>query len=251
VTGTAPYDLVLISLFATALLVAVLLLFVTAPYGRHGRVGWGPTLPARYGWVLMESPTVVAFITFYAMGPHALDIAPLLLLLVWQSHYVHRTLVYPFRLRTQARTPLTIIAMALCFNTANAYVNATWLSTHGRYGTEWLSDPRFISGAAVFVIGYAINRWADRVLRGLRAPGDTDYRIPRGGLYQWISCPNYFGEVLQWCGWALATWSLAGLSFAVFTAANLVPRALSHHRWYREQFDDYPQRRHAVVPFVL
>ena len=90
-----------------------------------------------------------------------------------------------------------------------------------------------------------------RIVLWLREPGETAYRIPRGGLYRFISCPNYFGELVQWAGWAVATWSLAGLSFAVFTAANLVPRALSHHRWYRSEFDDYPEGRHAVVPFVL
>ena len=85
----------------------------------------------------------------------------------------------------------------------------------------------------------------------LRAPGESGYKIPRGGLYRWVSCPNYFGELLEWLGWALATWSTAGLAFAVYTAANLVPRALAHHRWYQERFDDYPAERKAVVPLVL
>ena len=44
------------------------LLFVTAPYGRHTRPGWGPTVSSRTGWVLMESPAVIAFALIYAMG---------------------------------------------------------------------------------------------------------------------------------------------------------------------------------------
>ena len=102
-------------------------------------------------------------------------------------------------------------------------------------------------GASVGLMGIV----ADAVLAGLRRPGETGYKIPRGGLYELISCPNYFGELLEWLGWAIATWSVAGLSFAVFTAANLVPRALTHHRWYREKFPEYPRSRRAVVPFVL
>ena len=46
-------------------------------------------------------------------------------------------------------------------------------------------------------------------------------------------------------------WSLAGLAFAVFTVANLLPRALATHRWYRAQFPDYPPQRRAVVPFLV
>ena len=46
-------------------------------------------------------------------------------------------------------------------------------------------------------------------------------------------------------------WSLAGLSFAVYTFANLAPRAFSNHAWYREKFADYPRGRRALIPFVL
>jgi len=102
----------------------------------------------------------------------------------------------------------------------------------------------------VFFIGLAINWWADEVLRNLRAPGESGYRIPKGGLYELISCPNYFGELLEWFGFALAAWSLPGLAFAVYTAANLVPRALAHHRWYREHFPGYPSSRRALIPGV-
>jgi 3-oxo-5-alpha-steroid 4-dehydrogenase 1 len=94
----------------------------------------------------------------------------------------------------------------------------------------------------LFVTGYRINRWADRVLASLRAPGETGYKIPRGGLYELISCPNYFGELLEWIGFAIAAGSLAGWSFVAFTAANLIPRALSHHRWYRQQILRLPAR---------
>jgi protein-S-isoprenylcysteine O-methyltransferase Ste14 len=247
------YDVVLVGIFVAAAVVLLLLCFVSAPYGRHSRKGWGPTISTRLAWVVMESPAVVAFVVFFAYGRHAWSVTPLVLLGLWQLHYVHRTLVYPFRLRgaTERQTPVAVLAMALCFNVANAFVNATWLSEHGSYGASWLADPRFIAGVALFGAGYGINRWADAALRRLRQPGESSYQIPRGGLYELISCPNYLGEILEWFGWALATWSLAGLAFAAFTVANLLPRAVSHHRWYREQFPDYPEQRRALVPFLL
>ena len=66
-----------------------------------------------------------------------------------------------------------------------------------------------------------------------------------------MSCPNYLGEIVEWCGWALATWSPAGLAFAVYTAANLAPRAVSNHHWYLSHFPDYPRERRALIPFVV
>jgi protein-S-isoprenylcysteine O-methyltransferase Ste14 len=70
-------------------------------------------------------------------------------------------------------------------------------------------------------------------------------------MYRWVSCPNYFGEMLEWIGWAIATWSLAGSAFAIFTIANLLPRALANHRWYQTEFPDYPSDRRAVIPGLL
>jgi protein-S-isoprenylcysteine O-methyltransferase Ste14 len=66
-----------------------------------------------------------------------------------------------------------------------------------------------------------------------------------------VTCPNYLGEILEWLGFALATWSLAGLAFALYTAANLAPRAFANHRWCREQFPDYPKNRKALFPFLF
>ena len=239
-------------LFGLAASTFAALLFVTAPYGRYVRGGWGPTIPNRAGWILMESVGVVGFAAIYSLGDHRGAPMPLVLLAMWQAHYVHRAFIYPFRMRSRGkRMPLLIFLMAVAFNTLNAYVNARWLSHLGSYPTDWLSDPRFVTGAALFAAGIAINIHSDARLFGLREPGETGYEIPRGGLYRLVSSPNYLGEMIEWLGWAIATWSLAGLAFAVYTAANLVPRALAHHRWYRDTFADYPGRRKAILPFVL
>lgn len=147
--------------------------------------------------------------------------------------------------------PLAVAGLGLLFNVGNAYVNSRYLFTLSPgYPPAWLIDVRFLAGLALFVTGFVINRWADRSLHNLRQPGEEGYRIPQGGLYRWISCPNYFGEVVEWSGWALATWSLPGLAFALWTAANLLPRAWAHHRWYRRNFPDYPRERKAVIPWV-
>ena len=232
--------------------VFVTLLFVTAPYGRHTRPGWGPTTPARWGWVLMELPACVGFLAIYFRGSHRLDTVPLILLGLWQWHYVQRTFVFPFRLRASGkRMPLVIALMGATFNLVNAWINATWIAELGVYGNGWLRDPRFLSGAALFAVGWTITARSDSNLIGLRGRGETGYRIPRGGLFRWVSSPHYLGELIEWTGWAVATWSSAGLAFAVFAAANLAPRALSTHRWYRQTFPDYPAERRALIPFLL
>lgn len=231
----------------------VALFWTTAPYGRHVRESWGPTLPSRVGWIVMESPTVLLFGAVYFGGEHRFELVPLVLFSFWHLHYVHRTYVFPFRMRAGGkRMSLAVVAMGMLFTSINSYLNARWLSGFGAYSAAWLADPRFLAGAAVFLVGLAINLHADTVLISLRKPGETGYKIPQGGMYRWISSPNYFGEIVEWLGWALMTWSLPGLAFALYSVANLAPRAISNHRWYREKFPgEYPRERRALIPYVL
>ena len=246
------HSLLVGAIFVASGLTFIALFFVTAPYGRHWRKGWGPTIPARIGWIVMESPTVLLFVIVYSLGDNALSATPLALLGLWQFHYVYRTMIYPFRIRkTAQRMPITIVGMAIVFNCINAYINARWISHFGEYSAAWLSSPAFVLGTTVFLLGWAINQHADRVLFRLRGPAQAGYKVPQGGMYRVVSCPNYLGEMLEWAGWAIAAWSMAGLAFAVFTIANLLPRAIANHRWYKQEFSDYPPERKAVIPYLI
>lgn len=246
------YNQLVTAMFVLAAAVFVILQWITAPYGRHVRSGWGPTIPARVAWIVMESPAMLLFAVIFAAGRHAVTIVPLVFLAMWQLHYINRTAVYPFRMRSAGkRMPITIVAVALVFNCVMSYINARWISHFGEYQSSWLTSPPFLIGVICFLTGWAINQHADSILLRLRSRSNVDYAIPQGGLYRWVSCPNYLGEMLEWAGWALATWSLAGAAFAVFTAANLLPRALANHRWYGQRFPDYPASRRAVIPFLL
>ena len=140
----------------------------------------------------------------------------------------------------------------ILFNLINAFINSYFLrSLSGKYELSWLYDPRFVTGAVFFLGGLIINWQSDNILIHLRKPGETGYFIPRGGLFNYISCPNHFSEIIEWTGFALMTWSLPGLAFATWTLVNLLPRALHHHKWYKQTFPDYPVKRKALIPFII
>jgi protein-S-isoprenylcysteine O-methyltransferase Ste14 len=253
-TDSTLFNVALIGVFVMVPITVISLLMTTAQYGRHNHSTTpGPKLPTRIAWVYMESPSVFAFAYFFFSGANATQTVPLVLLLMWQAHYIQRTLIYPLQMRVREgdNMPLLIASSGFAFNVVNSFLNGSWIATYGSYDLGWLSDPRFIIGVVVYLVGYVVNRQSDSILRELRKPGESGYKIPQGGLYRWVSSPNYFGELMIWGGWAIATWSLAGLSFFAYTAANLVPRAIAHHRWYRKQFEEYPAERRAVIPYVL
>ena len=228
--------------------------YVRAAYGRYAAESAAPKMSARTGWILMESVSIAVFAAFFLSSDRTRQLPAILLLGLWQVHYVHRSWIYPLRAQAPNRTmPVSIMLMAVVFNVINASLNGYWLFHAGpARDSSWLADPRFVVGASLFIVGMAVNISSDYRLLALRRKGDAGYSIPPDrGLFRWISCPNYLGEILEWCAWALATWSLAGLSFAAWTIANLVPRALAHHRWYRQTFSDYPPKRKALVPLLI
>jgi len=244
-------DLPLVIQFLLCPVVLVSLLWTTAPYGRHHRPGWGPALPARRAWFLMELPallTVPGMVLFSTVSAAAAAWLPASL---WAVHYVYRTLFFPALMRSSGRTfPVLLVAFAIAFNLLNGYNNGSALVTAGLQGAT-VTAPHFLAGATIFFCGFAIHVHADHTIRSLRKPGSAGYGIPSGGLFRWVTSPNYLGEVVQWTGWAIMTWSLAGLAFALFTLCNLLPRALSNHRWYLGKFADYPAERKVLLPYLF
>lgn len=233
-------------------IVALSSAFVTAPYGRHGGQRWGgPLLPGALGWLLMELPQPVGMALCFAGRARAAGLAALVCLSLWMGHYAYRTLLYPFLTRTRGFA-LTVVATGFVLNIGFSYLNGRHLFSFGPdRPPSWLVDGRFLVGGVLFVGGFLLCASSDQILRDLRRPGDTGYHTPTRGAFRWVSSPNYLGEIVEWAGWALATWSLAGLGIALITAANLVPRALANHRWCREHLPGYPADRKALIPFLL
>jgi 3-oxo-5-alpha-steroid 4-dehydrogenase 1 len=238
---------------AVALAVVPYLLLRPAPYGRHGQPGWGPLVNARLAWVLMEVASPVLMTVMFVLGDRPENLAGLAALALWLGHYVYRTFVYAFLLPSNSKPmPLVVLGSGAIFNVINAYLNGRWLfSLSPARPAAWLWSIPFLIGLCLFATGFSTHVLADRELCRLRRQASGAYSVPRGMLFRLVSCPNYLGEMVEWTGFAIATLSLPGLVFALWTAANLVPRALKHHAWYRGTFADYPLERKAIIPFVL
>lgn len=207
----------------------------------------------RWGWVVMESVSILLFGFLFLTGENIKTLPMWFFFAIWIGHYSYRSFIYPFRTKTTGKViPVSIVLMAIFFNIVNGFTNGYYLGSLAEgYGNDWFLDIRFILGVFVFAAGAYINFKSDNILLDLRKPGESGYKIPHGGLFKYVSCPNLFGEILEWFGFAIMCWNLPALAFAVWTAANLLPRAFSHHRWYKSRFENYPEERKAVIPFIV
>lgn len=243
----------LIWLLVAAVAFLWLMLKEPAPYGRHVRQGFGPQIDNRLGWVLMEAPVMLFLWLFYRIAGGSMSTGGFVALFMglFMLHYIHRSFVFPLFLRTKGKKmPLAIVLSALGFNLMNGFGLGYYFGKFAMYDHSWLTDFRFIGGMLLFFAGMFLNIYSDYRLINLRKPGETGYKIPAGGLFNHISCPNLLGELAEWAGFALMTWCLPALVFWLWSIANLVPRARAHHQWYRHHFAHYPPGRKILLPGV-
>ncbi len=236
-----------------ALVVFLILLRVTAPYGRHTTNTWGPTLANRWAWFLMEIPVLLFFSWFFFTGKADKTLPEYVIYGLFMLHYIRRVFIYPFQLKDNGkRMPWVIVIMAFLFNFINGFFNGYWFGNiSSPYPDTWFFKWQFILGFVLFFGGMYLNIYSDQILLNLRSNGKKGYYIPYGGLFEYVSSPNLLGEIIEWVGWAFMAWSLPSFAFALWTMANLIPRSLDHQRWYKKMFKNYPADRKAVFPFLL
>lgn len=249
------FNIFLLVMAIIAVVVFVALFFVNAGYGKFYNKRWGPTLDNHLGWFLMEAPVFVAMLVLWWLSDRRGDYVRLVFLLLFEAHYFHRSFIFPLQLRGHSRMPWAIVGMGALFNTLNAFMQGGWIfyiSPADMYPASWLRSLPFIAGVVIFAAGMFINIQSDTIIRNLRQPGDTAHYLPKGGMFRYVAGANYLGEFMEWAGFALLTWSWAGAVFALWTFANLAPRAARTHDLYASEFPEEfdPQKVKRIIPFI-
>lgn len=237
---------------AIAVVVFIALLKVEAGYGIAYTPKWGPSLNNKLGWVLMEAPVFIIMLVLWLVSPRRFELAPMVMCLIFELHYFQRSFIFPFMMKGRSRMPVAIMLMGVIFNSANALMQGGWLfyvSSPERYPAAWLGSWQFILGTLIFAWGMYTNLNSDSIIRNLRKPGDTKHYLPHGGMFRYVTSANYLGEFMEWVGFAILTWSWAGAVFAVWTFANLAPRALKINKRYQKEFGPLSQK--AIIPYIM
>ena len=247
------FNTLLLIVALTGLVVFISLYFVEAGYGKMTSSKWGPAINNKLAWVLMECPVFFVMLYLWIASDRTWEVTPFVIFCLFQLHYFQRTFIFPLLLKGKNTMPIVIMLMGVAFNLINGFIQGYWVFfLSDQYTPAWLTTPQFIIGTLIFLTGYAINLHSDHVIRNLRQPGDTKHYLPKKGMYAYVTSANYFGEIVEWAGFAILTWSVAGLVFLWWTCANLVPRANSIYKKYRVEFaDEFDEKRlKRVFPFI-
>lgn len=267
----------------------VILFKVQAPYGKFSKEqrAWTLRINGKLGWFIQEIVSPISFLYFYhfpltihselfnfttvandsSLLYQKHNSIQIVFVMLWILHYLHRAVIYTIASPRMNDTDLSVVAMAICFNLINGYINGASI---GRLelGPESF-DMVSVLGLSIMLAGALINLHSDYHLMALRRSkhakkhDDNDgkqssehkkkYFIPTSGAFRWVSCANYFGEILEWTGMAICFRTPAIWSFSLWTFCNLAPRAVAAHQWYLQKFGSKYQKldRKAIIPYIL
>lgn len=163
---------------------------------------------------------------------------------------------------------LSVLAEAPGFS-AQSELLTMWLkfdpkffSTIGKPG-DVVFEGKFLTlnhtiGVALFLFASVLQFHSHWILAKLRKDKKGQvvtlkHSIPRGSLFDLLSCPHYFAEILIYLSMCIifegksATWLLV----CCFVVLNQMVVGLFNHQWYLDTFPDYPTSRKAVIPLLL
>ena len=238
-----------------AIVVFICLYFITAGYGQFRTKRWGYSIDNRVAWFLMEAPVFFVMLIIWCRAGFPFHLPELILLGLLLVHYFQRSFVFPSLMKGHSRMPLSIMMIGILFNVINGIMQGGGLFwfpiTAYTQGASYLLRWNAIVGIIVFLFGMIVNWHSDYVIRHLRQPGETRHYLPQAGFYRYVTSANYFGELVEWIGFAIAAANPAAWVFALWTGANLIPRAHAIHRKYHEEFgDEAVGTRRRIIPLV-
>ncbi|XP_013093798.2 very-long-chain enoyl-CoA reductase-like isoform X2 [Biomphalaria glabrata] len=175
----------------------------------------------------------------------------------WTFHYAKRLLETLFVHRfSHATMPILNI-----FKNSTYYWGFTalvaYFVNHPLYTPPTNGNAQIWAGLGTFIFAELGNFSVHVALRNLRPPGTKERRIPKADsnpfswLFNLVSCPNYFYEVLAWVGFTVMTQCLPAGLFCLAGFYQMAVWAKAKHRNYLKEFKDYPRSRTAIVPFLL
>ena len=193
---------------------------------------------------------------------HANQDLKYLILVLWALHYIRRTVEVLFIHIYKRKMPLFDSIGASVYYWVLALFVA-WSINGDNYKLPTVYS--IIPGVVLFVLGETGNAWCHLQLRFFRtkeylvtmvAP-ETGHVLPNGCLFNWLSCPHYFFEIIAWLGFFLVTWTVPSGCLLLFTIITLVIYSHKKHGAYVAEFDGengrpiYPKNRKALIPFIF
>ena len=174
--------------------------------------------------------------------------------IAYAAHFIKRELETIFVHRFSNDTmPLKNIFINSGHYWGSAAIIAYFL-THPLYTAP--SETQQYIGAGIFFVSEILNFYCHLKLAWLRPVGTKIRQVPRGFLFDQITCPNYTFEITAWIGYAVMTKIFAVWGFVALSTFILAKWAVGKKKRYLKEFDgldgrDKFPKRAALFPLIF
>eukprot|EP00775_Hariotina_reticulata_P013395 gene13395-13523_t len=146
----------------------------------------------------------------------------------------------------------------------NLFKNCSYYYGFAAYVAYFVNHPKFTPPPetqslvcfALALVAQVSNLRCHQILSNLRKPGERGYKIPKGFLFNYITCANYTAEIWGWILFTIGTQTVAAGLFTAAGAFQMAEWARGKHRRLVKLFDGkegrdkYP-RRWVMFPPLL
>ncbi|OHT03369.1 Very-long-chain enoyl-CoA reductase [Tritrichomonas foetus] len=167
--------------------------------------------------------------------------------MMWTFHYFKRLAETKFvHIFSHATMPLFNLFKNCTYYWGFAALIAYTIQSNSKRITEISSYQNY--AVTLFFIMEALNFYCHLKLRLLRPQGTTAHVLPRGFLFDSITCPNYTTEILAWCCFAFYARVWPAVLFPICGAAQMFVWADQKRK---KLIQEYPEarRRGRITPF--
>ncbi|GAN09360.1 3-oxo-5-alpha-steroid 4-dehydrogenase family protein [Mucor ambiguus] len=200
----------------------------------------GMSISSFNGMLLIYSPSLIVSILFFIWSIN--DYRMLMISAAIFAHYLKRVLEVVFIHRYSGQSKLkdnTLISTFYFSFTSFIYK----MSLHVPESDSKLA----LCGVAMFILGEYTNFYHHLLLRQLRKDGSKEYKIPSGGLFDYVWCPHYLGEIISFVAMVLLTQHILILILQLGSAGYLATRAYNTKKC---SSDTYDTKHEAILPLI-
>ena len=183
-------------------------------------------------------------------------------LIFWSFHFLRRLFEGMLMQTFYRYAPHSEITGTIIMCTSLAVFNGVCNNIHIWFRQNWqcASMANIALGLCIFFIGEFGNSYHHYLLKKCRSKYqknvDSEFKghvIPKGGMFDYISCPHYLFEIITWFGWMfICQFSTGSIITFSITLGTLMMKAMEVHSVYKQKFTVfYPPNRRALIPFVF
>jgi len=170
--------------------------------------------------------------------------------MLWMTHYTKRLLetIFVHEFGTLTMPVFNLFKNCLYYWSFAAAVGYNVNIPNAQDLPSW----HLYLGFPWFCVFMLLNFLCHLRLKYMRPKGTNDFVIPHGGLFEYITCPNYFCEIMTWFGFNILTgFTPAGIAFNIVGAAQMVKWATERREKFIKLFGSkWPKKRWVLFPFI-